>query len=439
MKSYSPRIFGRRVKKVAKKLSVRRRHLRLNSNDQVRVRRMRKIILAILFKRHHHDTLLSKDEKEQLENAYRVAVIYYLYLVTYDDETHDKTPSKNRMISSYSDSQCVSKFRFQKQHLQELVPLLKLDKRCKLRNGIRMPGEEVLLRGLFEFANAQTNHAVSDEFGRDGSAQSRALTYFVDHMIDNFEHLVVNKDPTTDNLSWWFRNGLIDESADSIEIKAGVQLGNEEKVSTFIDCNCLPSCRVGGGPADDGANSARWNPSIQRAFYNSWKSVDGLKHQTVVVAHGFCVDMYGPTSLRRHDLTLFRESDINSRFRNLQLYKDIQNIILGDSAYVRLSHSRSYFKRGGEGHAIWNRKMKRVRISIEWDYGAVASLFPYLSNEKKLKILQCPKMVSRVYKLATILRNLHIGFYGCQSSNYFDIVIRDDFVKHYLTQTDFDA
>jgi hypothetical protein len=76
------------------------------------------------------------------------------------------------------------------------------------------------------------------------------------------------------------------------------------KTCFFIDCNCLETDRPGGGPREAGVNSARWDPLIQRAFYNGWKSMHGLKHQTVDNAFGFTVDMYGPTSLRRNDLAL---------------------------------------------------------------------------------------------------------------------------------------
>ena len=48
----------------------------------------------------------------------------------------------------------------------------------------------------------------------------------------------------------------------------------------FIDCKCSPTSVVGGGPAEDGANAARWDVEVNRAFYNGWKSVHGLKHQT---------------------------------------------------------------------------------------------------------------------------------------------------------------
>ena len=89
---------------------------------------------------------------------------------------------------------------------------------------------------------------------------------------------------------------------------------NMNLVSHFIDCNCLPTTVTGGGPTEGGANAIRWDDDIQRAFYNGWKSIHGLKHQTVDNAYGFTEDMFGPTSLRRNDLTLLRDSLINNRY-----------------------------------------------------------------------------------------------------------------------------
>ena len=53
-------------------------------------------------------------------------------------------------------------------------------------------------------------------FGRDWSAQSRAFKYFINHIYQNFKHLV------NDNLQWWYRNGFFAASAEAIERKIGV-------------------------------------------------------------------------------------------------------------------------------------------------------------------------------------------------------------------------
>ena len=69
---------------------------------------------------------------------------------------------------------------------------------------------------------------------------------------------------------------------------------------------CVPSlitpCRPGGGPAGDGRN-APWNdPPIQRAWYNGWKKLRGLKWQAVDFPNGMNGHVYSPISIRQNDL-----------------------------------------------------------------------------------------------------------------------------------------
>jgi hypothetical protein len=178
----------------------------------------------------------------------------------------------------------------------------------------------------------------------------------------------------------------LERAAVAIEEKIGSRYGR--RYIGFIDCNCLESDRPGGGPSEGGANSARWDADVQRAFYNGWKSIHGLKHQTVENSHVFTKDIYGPTSLRRNDLFLFRESNINDRIRRLG-----RNwVIFGDSAYKDQSNCHSY----REGDAAFNHAMKSVRISVEWSYMTTGSLFPYLKNTGKFQLLDSD-IVSRIY------------------------------------------
>jgi hypothetical protein len=65
-----------------------------------------------------------------------------------------------------------------------------------------MSGEEVLIRGLYELVSGSSKCEISNHFGRDYSAQSRVFSYFVNHVYNNFHHLV------HDNLKWWHRNGF---------------------------------------------------------------------------------------------------------------------------------------------------------------------------------------------------------------------------------------
>jgi hypothetical protein len=160
------------------------------------------------------------------------------------------------------------------------------------------------------------------------------------------------------------------------------------------------------------------------------------------------MDMFGPTSLRRNDLTLLARSNVIERLAEEQedLPEDEQIIAFGDSAYLLLSHLRSYYKlkylknhlnaEQLQAFKTWNYKMKTVRISIEWNYGVTASLFKYTQNLDKLKLLKSD-FVQKVYVVATLFRNLHHALYGGETSNYFNVRLPRDFINHYINQTDF--
>jgi len=127
-----------------------------------------------------------------------------------------------------------------------------------------MSGEEVFLRGLYELVSGEDQHNISaNVFGREQTAQSRAFKYFINHLYNTFRDLL------QDNLKFWEDNGFIDESHMAINMKL-VELGcvPTDDFFGFIDCNCLETDRVGGGPRQDGPDADRWVCNVQRAFYN---------------------------------------------------------------------------------------------------------------------------------------------------------------------------
>jgi hypothetical protein len=342
------------------------------------------------------------------------------------------------MIFCSTTNQKVIFFKFKKADFKRLFELMELPEWPTFPgNRLRMSGEEVFLRAMYELSSGDNKQNICEcLFGREFSAQSRAFTYFIRFMYEKYHHLVQN------NLQWWYQNGLIEQSYEAIHQKmleqGFMEDANFDRVALFIDCNCLQSSVVGGGPAEAGANAARWDEVIQRAFYNGWKSVHGLKHQTVDCAFGMTVDICGPTSFRRNDLALLRISNINDRMAELQvdLPADEQLVIFGDSAYKRQSHITSYLPATGNASLRrWNAAMKKVRISIEWNYGHQASLFKYLQVHGKLKMMES-STVAQIYTVTTILRNFHICFEGCETSNYFNLSLPDDFIKHYMNGMD---
>ena len=419
------------IKKCARNLPLRRRHGRVTPTELVQCEKLQKflIVLAIHLRKCRLKTDCDEKEVDHLLHLIRIGYVRYLHIMYHEEKLLSKPVRLDRSIDSFCESDCFIYFRFNKEHLHELRELLGFDGIAIFDNNESMNEEEVMLRGLYELVSGETQYKIArNVFGRDCSSQSRALLYFINVMIEKHVHLLKN------NLQWWYDNGFFTRSAQAI----GKMLRMDDEnhfnlVSHFIDCNCLETERVGGGPKEGGANAERWDPHMQRAFYNGWKSINGLKHQTVDDAYGFTVDCYGPTSLRRNDLVLLRNSDINDRFARLQLQSEDDYVIFGDSAYKRQSHIRSYFLAAEEVEQgqVYNRRMKKLRIAIEWNYGHQSTLFNYLNTTYKMKLLKST-MVTKVFLVTTLLRNLYTGFYGSQSSKYFDLEIPPDFNYKYI-------
>lgn len=421
--------FKMRQKKPNRELSFIRRNgygFNLTADDAVKVERSEKLVLFL------HAMQKLRPSEDRFKILTRIALARHLHLSMSPEVQLEKVVDKKRTIESFGRS-LKRTFRFEAAELKSMLIELRFPASVELNNGAKLTGEDVMLRGLYELVSGDLKHKIADVFGRDFSIQSRAFSYFVEHVYNNFHHLV------HDNLSWWLRNGFWEQSAQAIEkrMEERYPSGQKNMVSHFIDCNCLPTNVVGGGPAESGANAARWNDDIQRAFYNGWKSIHGLKHQTTDNAFGFTEDIYGPTSVRRNDLVLLRLSNIVGRFRALQEGNEYQYVIFGDSAYGKDSHLSSYHK---AIHLIpdfirWNKAMKHVRISIEWNYGLCGTLFRLTRNPDKLKILK-NQYVSKLYTVATIFRNLHCCCYGNQTSRYFKLDMPENMMHKYINQID---
>ena len=326
-----------REKLPSKRLSYKNRFLRLTSKDAIKLNKYKRLSFLLL--------MCLKLEGEDGENKESITLLTLLCLLKFKSiktiRAEDVTgaimdKSRMRTVDSFTDSDCSINFRFLKEDLKHLIRLLKFPERVTFKYGHSFSGEEVFIRGLYEMVTADNQHRMCrNVFGGQQPQQSMCFNFFTDFIHDNWKHLV------QDNLNWWYKTGWFARSANYIRLKMGTDFNN---VAFFIDCNCLPTSVVGGGPTEDGANSARWDKLVQQSFYNEWKSIHGLKHQTVNNCLGMVVDIHGPTSLRLNDLNLLNKSEINDRMRDVQTAEEDDFDIMGDSAYMEQSNIRSYYR-----------------------------------------------------------------------------------------------
>ena len=107
----------------AKYLSYRKRYLSLSSIEQVRLKKLKKIIKTFIVKLETSDCT---EEKEEITDIIDMLICQYLSIKVADDEQLEKCARFDRTIDSFSASDCKVFFRFKKLDLMRLFPLLKL-------------------------------------------------------------------------------------------------------------------------------------------------------------------------------------------------------------------------------------------------------------------------------------------------------------------------
>jgi DDE superfamily endonuclease len=202
------------------------------------------------------------------------------------------------------------------------------------------------------------------------------------------------------------------------------QLPGGLRVAGFIDNTMNATCRPGGGPARDGIDAPRNDPLIQRAWYNGWKKLHGMKYQTVDLPNGMNLHVWGPISVRHNDIVSLHESKINDLLVELQLGDELQWIIYGDSAYIHVDdshiHARHHDEDLTDRQILENRTLSACRECIEWDYGDIGVMWSMVDYKKILKMQLMP--VKNIYLTAVVLRNAYVTMNGGTTAEYFNLI-----------------
>ena len=68
---------------------------------------------------------------------------------------------------------------------------------------------------------------------------------------------------------------------------------------------------------------------------------------------------------------------------------------------------------------LFNKRMSKVRESVEWAFGKVVQYFAFLDFRKNLKVLLQP--IGKYYVVGVLLINCHTCLYGSVTSDYFSL------------------
>ena len=100
--------------------------------------------------------------------ASSLLLLRYIQLVRDREEKLPKNLDRKRTIETFGDSECWNFFEFRKEDLKRLQNGLRIPNTVVLDNGSKCPGEEVLLRGLYELVNGEDKNSIAvNVFGRD--------------------------------------------------------------------------------------------------------------------------------------------------------------------------------------------------------------------------------------------------------------------------------
>lgn len=175
------------------------------------------------------------------------------------------------------------------------------------------------------------------------------------------------------------------------------------------------------------------NYKEQEEVYNGWKRQHALKYQIITTPDGLIADCFGPMVGRRHDLALLKECRLLDRLSSLP--KDLNNqsyYIYGDAAYHSNEFMQAPFKgcNLSEDMERYNRAMSEVRLTVEYGFQRVVTLWAFVDFKKNQK-LKLSK-IGKQYLVAIMLANLHCCMYGNQTCQYFDI--QPPTAEEYLAQ-----
>lgn len=140
---------------------------------------------------------------------------------------------------------------------------------------------------------------------------------------------------------------------------------------------------------------------------------------------GIIANLKGGFPGRRHDAGIFRESMLYQELQEKAVFGANERYTLyGDQAYGIMELLLTPFPGRPEGlpphQQEFNNTMKVLRVSVEWGFQKVISLFAFVDFRKNQKLLL--QDLQSMYKVAVLLTNCHTCLYGSQSATYFDVV-----------------
>jgi hypothetical protein len=311
---------------------------------------------------------------------------------------------QKKTIADFTESECVTDFRFRKEDLEHaanelwprLSPFLGDDKNnLLLENRYHAPYETCLLVYLFKMARPRRLRPDCEvKFGMRKSHLSVIVRSFGSALFQLSHRYLIDPSIWHERMPYygqliWRKCGLFDH------------------IWGLIDGTIRKTCRP---------------IRFQNLLWTKYKKCHGIKFQSIVVPDGFVACLWGPWVAKRHDARMLRESGLMEMLQQL-MPADLSNgrvyALYGDLAYPQ-----SIWLFGGyvnpepnSPRAQFNKLMSKARIAVEWGFAQIILQWSHVDFRASMKIFQEP--IAQQYLNCAFLCNIRCCFYGNQTSNYF--------------------
>ncbi len=154
------------------------------------------------------------------------------------------------------------------------------------------------------------------------------------------------------------------------------------------------------------------HPGItQRNLYSGHKRKHGVKYQHIMCLNGLVCHAFGPFLGRRHDVSMYIESGVETDLQHVCDANGQLLAIYGDGGYMQRDWLQIPFQGANLTHEQkdFNIEISRVCASVEWGFGKV-------SNQK---VFHQP--ISTYFLIASLFTNAHTCLYGSEISAYFGL------------------
>jgi hypothetical protein len=300
------------------------------------------------------------------------------------------------IIARMSEERYKALFRFYKGDIRRMQGALQVPDIIRTKNRCKCTGFEALHVILRRFASSgESWNRMVYLFGRKRSWLQSVFYYMVKFLWQNWSHLLLRLD--TQRLTG-----------------ACPRFG-----AAVLDKGC--PCDAVWGFLDGTVRGVSRPTRLQRNCYNGHKRKHAMKYQGIMCPDGIFAQMFGPVVGRRHDSYLLHASGLVAALE--ADFTDVAGVsyyLYADPAYQCTRCIMSGFKGANitADQQDFNTQMSSVRECVEWGFGGIINLFPYIDNKRMQRLMQQP--VGKFYILSSLFYNIHTCLYGNQTSVYFD-------------------